>query len=87
MMAPSSIAIYTHWEVLRSFLLLIGTIFGICLGTLVVHSIQFNTWEENFSKKGLKRHAIDFINYCFLFAIAGTVAAIVKSNHFPPDKK
>jgi len=74
-------------DVLIGFLLYFGVAVGIFFGVLLVHSIQFNTWDENFSKQGLKRHTKEFIDCCFLFAIIGTIGAIVKSNHFPSDKK
>jgi hypothetical protein len=87
LMAPSSIAIYTHWEVLRGFLAFVGVVVGLFFGVLLVHSIQFDTWNENFSKQGLKRHIIELIDYTLLFLMLGTIAAIVKSIHFPSDKK
>jgi hypothetical protein len=57
---------YTTMEYIVSLLAWIGLLVGVPLIVLVIHSIQFDTWNENFSKKGLKRHAKELIVFLLI---------------------
>ncbi len=54
-------------EIFISFLYWMGLIIGLPIVILVIHSIQFNAWKENFSKDGLKRHVTELITILLIW--------------------
>lgn len=66
-------------DVALGFLLFFGTIIVVPIVFLCVHSINYNKWNDNFSKKGLENHTKDyFIGFGIGACIIGA-ASVIKS--------